>query len=316
MKKVLLSALFLGLVGFASSSFAWQPSKDIEFVVPSSPGGGSDVNARTIADMAKGANLTSSAFMVVNRPAGSGASAFSYVAGKKGDNHTLMVLHSGQELGSYVNNWDVKANDLTYLGTVAFDAQLLCARADSDIKDLKTAVEKSKKGRVTYGGSHKGNTDHLSYILLNRDTGSDFKYVRFNSSGEALTALLGKHVDLAVLNPSEALAQIEAGKVIPLFTFSFKRDGGELANVPTIGELGYPNSAFTDARSIAGPPDMDPEAIKFYEDMLKKITDLPRWDAEYIKRNFLTPMYMNAEDTKNYYKKVSAEAIEGFKLEK
>jgi len=316
MKKFyMLAILAAAMWCIPSLSHAWQPTKDIEFVVPSSPGGGSDLNARTISEFAQSEKFCPTTLKVVNKPGGSGAVSFSYVGAKKGDNHTLMVLHNGQDLGSYVLDWNVKAKDLTYLGTVAFDAQMLCAVAGSRFTDFKTAVELSKQGRVTYGGSHRGNTDHLSYIMANAQTGSKFNYVMFNSSGEVLSAMLGGHVDLGVLNPSECIGQVRAGKIIPLATYSSKREGGDLANVPTFRELGYPDLVITDARAIAGPPDMSPEAVAFYETMLKKITELPKWQTNYIEKNFLTPVFLNSEESRKYFLNEADQALERFKLE-
>ncbi len=316
MKKRSLFAILALILGFAASpAMAWEPTKDIEFVVPSSPGGGSDLNARTISEFASSQKLCPTTIKVINKPGGSGAVSFSYVASKKGDNHTLMVLHNGQDLGSYVLDWDVKAKDLTYIATVAFDAQMLCAVAGSKFTDFKTAVELSKQGRVTYGGSHKGNTDHLSYIMNNMQTGAKFRYVMFNSSGEVLSAMLGGHVDLGVLNPSECIGQVRAGKIIPLATYSGKREGGDLANVPTFRELGYPDLVIQDARAISGPPDMSPEAVAFYENMLKKITELPQWKTNYIEKNFLTPVFLNAEESRKYFLNEADQALERFKLE-
>ena len=317
MKKwTLFAILALVLACAASPAFAWQPTKDIEFVVPSSPGGGSDLNARTIADIAQSEKLCPTNIMVVNKPGGSGAVSFAYVGAKKGDNHTLMVLHNGQDLGSYVLNWDVKAKDLTYIATVAWDAQMLCAVAGTKFgKDLKTTIELSKTERVTYGGSHKGNTDHLSYIMANNQTGAKFKYVMFNSSGEVLSAMLGGHVNLGVLNPSECIGQVRAGKIIPLASYGAKREGGELANVPTFKELGYPDLVITDARAIAGPPDMSPEAVAFYADMLKKITESERWKTGYIEKNFLGPVFLGPEESRKYFLNEADTSLERFKLD-
>lgn len=317
MKKWTLFAILALCLGLAAApAAAWEPTKDVEFIVPSAPGGGSDLNARTIAEIAQSAKLIPVNFLIVNKPGGSGAVSFSYVAGKKGDNHTLMVLHNGQDLGSYVLNWDVKGKDLTYIGTVALDAQILCAVAGSKFADLKNAIELSKKERVTYGGSQKGNTDHLSYIVLNKETGANFKYVMFNSSGEVLSAMLGGHVDLGVLNPSECIGQIRAGKLVPLASFSAKRESGELASVPTFTELGYPKVVIQDARAIAAPPGMSPEAVAYYENLLKQVTEQPKWKTDYVEKNFLTPVFINAADSRAYFTNEAEQSMERFKLDK
>lgn len=310
-RMALASALALtACLSFPAS--AWEPTADVEFIVPSAPGGGSDLNARTIADIARQENLISKNIMVVNKPGGSGAVSFSYMNKKKGDDNTLMVLHSGQDLGSYVLDWDVKGKDLSYIGIVAFDDMVLCAVAGSEYTDIKQLIEKSKTQRITYGGSQKGNGDHLSFLMMNKNTGSDFKYVMFNSAGEVTSAMLGGHVNIGIFNPSECIAQARAGKFVPLATFSDQRLTGEFANTPTFKELGYPQLILREARAIAGPPGMSAEAVAYYEQLLKKVTETPQWKTNYIEKNFLTPVFVDAKGTKEYFLRESEGAMERF----
>lgn len=315
MKKVfslvitaVLTASILGGCGTKPTSSEqvkkdWAPDKEIEFVVPSSAGGGSDLNARTISDIAFKNKFSPKNFMIINQGGGSGAVAFSNVASKKASSTTLMVLHSGQVMGSYVNNWDVKAEQLTYIGVVAFDDLTLCVKKDSkytDIKSLLSAI-KEKPESIKIGGAQRGNSDHLSYLLLNKYTNSQFTYVQFNSSGDVMSAMLGGHVDVGIFNPSECMGQIQAGKVVPIATFSAERLTGTFKDVPTFSELGYKDIQLREVRAIAGPPDMPAEAVKFYEDMLKKVTDTEEWKKNYVEKNLLTPQYMNAAETKKFF---------------
>ncbi|HBG16794.1 MAG TPA: tripartite tricarboxylate transporter family receptor, partial [Firmicutes bacterium] len=89
--KRFLGFLLVGIMtvslfgGYVQSASKWAPEREIEFVVPSSPGGGSDLNARTIADLAQKNKFSPYALMVVNKPGGSGAVSFAYMNTKKGD---------------------------------------------------------------------------------------------------------------------------------------------------------------------------------------------------------------------------------------
>lgn len=311
--QTLLPSTLVILMALPAAALAWQPDGDIDLIVPSSPGGGSDLNARTIADIARKEKLVPDGIKVINKPGGSGAVSFSYVNSKKGNDETLMILHSGQDLGSYVLNWAVKGKDLTYLGTVAYDDLMICAVAGSEYTDIKKVIEASKTKRITYGGAQKGNGDHLSYLMLNNSTGSKFKYVMFNSAGEVTSAMLGGHVNIGIFNPSECIAQARAGKFVPLATFSSQRLTGEFSEVPTFQELGYPNLVIREARAIAGPPKMSANAVKFYEKMLKDVTSTPQWQNEYIAKNFLTPVFLGAKETRDYFVKASPEAAEQIK---
>ena len=314
-RPTLAPALLLSLLLIPAASMAWQPEGDIDFIVPSSPGGGSDLNARTIADIIRKEELVPATINVINKPGGSGAVSFSFLNGKKKHSDTLMILHSGQDLGSYVLNWAVKGKDLTYLATVAYDDLMICAVAGSEYTDIKKLIEDSKTKRITYGGSQRGNGDHLSYLMLNKSTGAKFKYVMFNSAGEVTSAMLGGHVNIGIFNPSECIAQTRAGKFVPLATFSSQKLPGEFANVPTFQELGYPNLVLREVRAIAGPPDMPADAVKFYETVLEEVTQTPQWQNEYIRKNFLTPVFLGAADTRAYFTKESPAAAERIKAD-
>lgn len=279
------------------------PTKEIEFVVPSSAGGGSDLNARTIADLAQKNNFSPESFMVVNKPGGSGAVSYSYVYGKKGDPNTMMVLHSGQIMSAIVNDSPVKADMLTYLGVLAKDELILAVHKDAKYKDVESLVKAAVDNpeSVKVGGSQRGNGDHLAYELLNKYTEGQYTYVQFNSSGETMSALLGGHVDAGIFNPLECLGQIEAGEVIPVAVYADGRLKGAFTDTPTFEELGYPEIQLSEVRAIAGPPNMPKEAVEFYEDMLKKVTETEEWQKNYIEKNFMTSAYMNAEDTKEFF---------------
>ncbi len=319
--KRFLGFLLVGIMtvslfgGYVQSASKWAPEREIEFVVPSSPGGGSDLNARTIADLAQKNKFSPYALMVVNKPGGSGAVSFAYMNTKKGDSHTLMVLHSGQAIGSYVNNWNVKVSDLTYIGTVAFDELTLGVKKDGKYKDIKSllAAVKRQPRSIKIGGSQRGNSDHLSFELINKYTGSEFTYVMFNSSGEVMSALLGGHVDVGIFNPMECIGQVAAGEVIPIVTFAKNRLTGLFKDAPTFAEIGYEEIQVTEVRAIAGPPNMPAAAVEFYEDMLRKITETDEWKQNYIEKNLLVNNYLNAADTKEYHEKMIDVNIKTFK---
>lgn len=311
MRNTILLTVLAAFLTVSAMAGDWVPTKEITFIVPSSAGGGSDLNARTIAALAQKHNLSPRSFMIINNGGGSGAVGFTNTFAKKGDPHTLMVLHSGQVMGSYVNDWQVKSENLTYVSVLALDVLFLGVRADSPYKTLEDLVKASqaKPEEVAIGGSQRGNCDHLCFELFNKETKAEAAYVSFNSSGDAMSALLGGHIDAGIFNPIEFMGQIQAGDVRPLVGFAPKRIGGLFKDVPTFTELGYPNVVVTESRAIAGPPDMPPEALRFYADMLKKITETPEWQKDYLEKNYLESYYLGPEETKDFYTK----QIVGFK---
>lgn len=301
-KHLCLIAAFA--VMFAGFAFAgdFTPVKEVTIIVPSSAGGGSDLNARTIANIAQKNKFMPRSFMIVNKGGGSGAVGFTDTFAKKGDDHTLMILHSGQAMGAYVNNWKTKTEDLTFIAVVAFDNLFLAVKADSPYKTVAEfiAASKAKPEEMSIGGAQRGNFDHLAFETFNKETQAQASYVSFNGSGDVMSALLGGHIDAGLFNPLEFIGQIQAGGVKPIASFATKRLGGIFADVPTLKELGY-NAVIVENRAIAGPPGMSEAAAKYYSDLLQKVTETDEWKKDYIEKNYLDPVFYDYRKTREYY---------------
>jgi putative tricarboxylic transport membrane protein len=138
--------------------------------------------------------------------------------------------------------------------------------------------------------------------------------VPFNSGGEVTTALMGGHIDAAVENPNEIVAQIEAKKARNLAVASKKRLT-DAPDVPTFAEKGY-EFYWEQMRGVVGPANMAPEAVKWWQDTLKKVTQTKKWQEEYVKRNLLTPTDWTGDQANKYLDSLRdkyAEALKGLK---
>ncbi|MEA5082739.1 MAG: tripartite tricarboxylate transporter substrate binding protein [Lachnospiraceae bacterium] len=303
--------------GDSTSENAFLPQKEIEVVVPSSAGGGSDLHARTFADISQKNSFSPKSFMVNNMPGGAGAVAYAYTAGlgKANADNSITIMHSGQILSTIVNNSPVTAADLTYLPIVAFDNLTIGVYKDSEIKDIETLIKKATENpeSIKIGGSQRGNSDHLACEMFNKYTGAKASFVAFDSNGDAMTALLGGHLDAAFFNPSECIGQVEAGEVIPLVAYTTERMGGLFADTRTFTEVGYPDLVLREMRGFLGSPDMSPEAIAFYEDVIKKVTETPEWKNNYISKNNLESVYMTSAEAKEFLEKETEKYVSIFK---
>lgn len=279
----------------------WKPDKPVEFVVPYSAGGGSDIYGRITADLMQKLGLSDQPFMVVNKPGGSGAVGNNYVYAKKGDAYTIMTFVSGQVASARASNAEVTPDKITLIANMALDEYILGVKSDK-YKNLDEFVNaaKEKPETLTVGGSGTANEDHMSYGLMNKHMGIKLKYVSFNGSGDVMTAVLGGHLDAGIFNPNECLGQIKAGEIIPLATWSTKRLGGELKDVPTFTELGYPEVIYQQFRGIAGPPDMPKEAVTYYANAIKKIVESEEFKKQYWEPNMLTPHYLAGEELQKF----------------
>ena len=281
-----------------AQKFSPNGTEPIEFVVQASAGGGSDIQARTMQAVIEKEKLSTHPLAVVNRVGGAGAIAFTYVAGKKGDPHIWLTATTSflqTPLLAKKSKYDYK--DFTPLANLAYDDFLIVVRDDSPYKTMKDIIDAAKKkpGEIKVGGTTAHGGDAIITFQIEKETGVKFNLIPFKGGGEVLVALLGGHVDLASANPCEALAQMEAKKVRVLGASSEKRLE-EAPNIPTLREQGM-NVVYRQFRSIAAPKDIPKEAVKYYEGLLKKLSENKLWKEKYIKENMLSPHYMNSAET-------------------
>jgi putative tricarboxylic transport membrane protein len=276
-------------------------TKPIEFVCHAAVGGGSDIMARMMQAVIEKEKLCPQTVAVVNRSGGGGAIAFAYVAGKKGDPHFWLTATTSFLTTPLLGKSKYTYRDFTALANLAYDDFFITVRADSPYKTMKDLIADARKrpGQVRTGGTYAPGTDALISHLLEREVGVEFNYIPFKSGGEAMVALLGGNLDMFYPNPGEALAQLEAKKVRILAVASEKRLEAA-PDFPTLRELGI-NVAFQQVRSIAAPKDIPQEAIRYYEELFRKLADSKLWKEKYIKENMLTWDYQNSAETRKLW---------------
>ncbi len=281
-------------------------TKPIEFVVQSAAGGGSDIMARTMQAILEKEKILTHPMAVVNRAGGSGAIAFAYVNGKKGDPHVWLTATTSFLQTPLTTKSKFNYKDFTPLANLAYDDFLIVVRADSPYKTMKDLVAAAKKrpGELKYGGSSAPGADSIIAFLIEKETGVKFNYIPFKSGGEVMVALLGGHLDVVSANPCEALAQMEAKKVAVLGANSEKRLEGA-PNIPTLKEQGI-NAVFRQFRSIAAPKDIPKEALEYYEGVLKKLSENKTWQEKYVKENMLSSDFTGSAGTLKIWERENA----------
>lgn len=280
---------------------AKYPSKTVEVVVPYAPGGGTDNLMRMITGIMEENKWSPVAINVANRAGGSGAVGYNYLINKKGDSHvvagaTPMVV-SGKIEGRLPGN---HRDAMTILMIVAIDELMLSVRNESPFKTVDDFVKaaRARPGGLTIGGTATFSEDHIFTFLFEQAAKIKVKYVPFNSGGEVTAALMGGHIDAAAMNPNEFQAQVEAGKGTNL-AVAAKQRLKDAPSVPTFAEKGY-EFYWEQMRGVVGPANMAPEAVKWWQDALKKVTETKKWQETYIKRNLLTPTQWVGEEANKY----------------
>jgi tripartite-type tricarboxylate transporter receptor subunit TctC len=287
----------------------WQPSKPVEFVVTSSAGGGTDNFARVVQSIATKYKLIEQPIVVTNKGGGSGAEGYVYTKGAGGDPHKLTFGTNNAYLLPYVAKLGYKLDDLTPVAALALDEFLIWVNAKSDYKDAKSFIEaaKAKPETVKVAGSQSKDTDQTLVSLIEQTTGAKFLYVPFQGGSAAAVQLAGGHVDANTNNPNENIGQWQAGMVRPLCVFSPSRlpEGPKVVNgmgwsdIPTCKEAGLPLDQYQMPRTVWVPSQVPADAVAFYANMLKKVSETPEW-KEYVTRTSQTARFMSGDELKTF----------------
>jgi tripartite-type tricarboxylate transporter receptor subunit TctC len=225
--------------GAASDTY---PDKPIRIVVPYTPGGFNDTLARTVGE--KLTKLWKQPVVVDNRPGGNTLIGNAMVAKAAPDGYTLLItpLPFAALPALYGAKLPYNATkDFTPVIWAASTQNVLVARNDLGLATVKDIVDFAKKnpGKLNYGSTGSGSSNHLSMELFEKMTGTELTHVPYKGSGPAVVALLGGEIDVLFDNLPNVMTQIRAGKIKPVAVTGQQRST-LLPNVPTIAESGVP----------------------------------------------------------------------------
>ena len=304
---IIATALTAAFGGIAHAD--WKPAKPVEFIVTSSAGGGTDNFARIVQSIISKHKLMEQPVVVTNKGGGSGAEGYVYTKVAAGDPHKLTFGTNNAYLLPYVAKLAFKPSELTPVAAMALDEFLLWVNANAPYQDAKSYVEaaKAKPQTLKMGGSQSKDTDQTITSLIEDATGAKFIYVPFQGGGAAGVQLAGGHIDSNTNNPNENVGQWKAGAVKPLCVFSPTRlpEGPKVtatmgwSDIPTCKEAGIPIDQFQMPRTVWLPADVPQDAVAFYIEVLKKVSETPEW-KEYIERTSQTDRFLAGDDFKRF----------------
>ena len=293
-------ALSVAAVALAAPVHAqWQPTKPLDLIVHTGPGGGSDVLARAMVTMMEKEKLVPVRINVLNKPGGNGAVAAAALAEKRGDPNTLGLITSVWIAGPLTSaEARITVNDLKPIAQPMLEPAVFAVRADSPFKTLKDFIEaaKAKPGALKQSGGSVTSRDNIVRLSLQHATGTRWAFVSFPGGGERLAALLGGHVDIMVIEPQEAGEQVRAGKLRVLAQLTEKRLPG-YADVPTLKEAGYDVALTPQIRAVVAPPDQPDDASKYWEGRFDALRKTESW-KKYIADNQLEERFTTGAELK------------------
>lgn len=261
MNKSFLRRHLLALVGlmtlgatFTANAADAYPSRPIKIVVGYSAGGAVDAVARSVGQ--RMAALLGQPVVVENKPGAGTNIAVKSVITSAPDGYTLLLAANALAVNPSLFEpapYNLE-RELTPIASVGRVPVVFTVREGSAIKTLPELVSaaKGKPGGVTVATPGNGSTPHLAMELFQHTAKLSLKHVPYKGGAQAITDVLGGHVDVVAVNALEVLPLVKAGKLKVLAVMSTERSA-VLPGVPTVAESGYPGFEASVWYGLVGP---------------------------------------------------------------
>ncbi|MHA7874228.1 MAG: Bug family tripartite tricarboxylate transporter substrate binding protein [Roseivivax sp.] len=212
------------------------PERPVEFIVPWSPGGGSDTLMRIVANNVSpylGAEMP-----VINMPGVGGTVGLTEASKREADGYTISQVHEGLLTATVTGITDLAWSDFEPIALMTASPQFLVANADQPYATFEEFVSYAQEnpGEVSIGVT-LGGVPHLHAAMIEEAFDLEFNYVGYEGTGERIRALVGGNLDVAIGDISSAGQFVENGDLVFLATGAPERMA-QAPDVPTFQELG------------------------------------------------------------------------------
>lgn len=244
------------------TAFADYPERSIELVIPFGQGGGNDLVGRAFSQSL--AEYSGVDVLPVNRTGGSGAVGFHAASSARPNGYTIAMINSSLVGNPHIiNGFPASIDDFTPICLLSAEPVGIAVSASSDIETLEdwVSIAQEDPDRLALGYTSIGELIALS---AGNVTDTDPTLIPYSGSGDSITAVIGDHVDGAVVSDAEAYSQVQADQLRMLTFFSDERSKS-LPDVPTSAEEGYPLDIGL-FRAIGAPSDLPDEVESYLSD--------------------------------------------------
>ncbi|MCT8999439.1 Bug family tripartite tricarboxylate transporter substrate binding protein [Chelativorans intermedius] len=297
MKKLIAAAAATLFATFApAGAMAFEPG-NTECIAPANAGGGWDFTCRQVGKALYDLKIVPNPVQVTNLAGGGGGVAFAEVVSKRNGDDNLIVAASSATTTRLAQGAfpGASKDQVRWLGTIGADYGVIAVAKDSPISTLPELFEavKENPSAVSFaGGSAVGGWDHLKVLIAAKAAGFNdaraIKYVAFEGGGEAVTQLLGGHVQAFSGDISEAKGFVDSGDLKVLAVLAEERLPGEFDRFPTAKEQGI-DAVGANWRGFYAPGGMSDEAYDFWVEAIKTVYESDTW-KEVMAANGLMPL--------------------------
>ena len=279
LQGALAAPLVSALASSASQAQAW-PSRNVTMIVPFPPGGQADLAARPVAAALE--KIIGRAVVVDNRQGAGGAVGNAAAARAEPDGHTLLmalssvvILPEADRLFERKPSYEL--DQLVPVARVLADPAVLPVMNTSPYKTLADLIVDARKrpGQITFSSSGNYGAAHVPYEMFQQSAGIKLLHVPYRGGGPALAAFLGGQVDITAQAPGPVKPYVDEGRVRLLASWGGKRTP-ELANVPTMIELGFPGVEYYIWAGLFVPKGTPEPIIARLRDAMRDIMQNPQ----------------------------------------
>ncbi len=269
------------------------PTRAVRLVVPSSPGGGTDIYARLLAQgLAEGLKQQ---FIVDNRPGASGNIGAEVAAKAAPDGYTFLISANPALVinpSLYKNLPYNVERDFTPVARGVVSPLVIASHPSVPVKTLPAlmALGKREPGKLPYGSAGAGSTTNLVVKMLEEATGARFIHVPYKGLGQAVQGLLQGDIAFMASDIAPVLQQIRSGRVLAL---AVTERAPQLPGTPTFAAAGYPKIEAYASFSVAAPAGTAPAIVQRLSAEIIKVMKSPAFreklDAQGLIPIFDTP---------------------------
>lgn len=239
-----------GLAAPATVSAQSFPSKPVRLIVPRAPGGGTDILSRLLSPALQ--RILGQPVIVENKPDATAVVGSELVMRADPDGHVMLVADNALYQNPAILEqlpYDT-LRDFAGVTMLAQSPVILVAHPSVPARNTRELIAhaKANPGKVSFASGGIGSSTHFSGIMFNLKAGTQLLHVPFKSSGQAMSQLLGGHVNLQFGGISSARAHVESGKLRAIGLTGTRRDAS-MPTVPTMAEDGLPG---VDVTSVWG----------------------------------------------------------------
>lgn len=310
---VAVYTVLLALPGTAQAQ-GWKPERHVELIVPAGAGGSLDHVGRTFQKLWDDLKLVPVSSAVVNRSGGGHAVAYNFLNQQAGNPHFMSITSSTLHTSHINGRIKLSYRDFTPQAVMLTEYIAFAVGTESPLKTGKDLIEALRKDPASLSlaiSSALGGTHHISFgipLMSGQVDIKKTKMVAFNSTGEAVTALLGGHVDVLSGGTVQIAPHVAAGKMRLLAVTSAQRLPGPLASGPTWPELGY-KGVFENWRGVISSKNITPEQVAYWDGVYGKIAASAEFQGLAEKNQWIVN-YKNSTETRKFFEAEYAELKE------